>query len=431
MTASSFIRHLDRDELLMHLIHDRMGGYANCAWINTLEGECDLQRLSEAVNQLMPYTPMLNVVIGGDQDAYFAKPSQAIEPDIRSFTREHADSWQAIAEDQINELFQSEAGPLWRLVVVHAHGDIAWELMFVSHHSISDGFSATRFLHQLIQTYAQGVVDVPTLQSSGAFPAPVDDFLPASQKGFWGYLSLAAYLFRAIVKALQLQPEKLPLKGDPQHNRSGLIHARLSAQKLNKLKQQAKNKGANLHGALLAAQMLAAKPFLIHTKPTMGAVTTVNLRPRLSADAEKDLALRVGTLFHCEKLDNDIEFWQLAQQLHDDVKTQIQRGHDQSVGRIALWQVKQMIKKYSAAMNLVQLANVGVSQVADEYPGLKVTAAHGVQNFNGLEGVLTSLVITHQGSLMWNLSFVEPQFTRAQAQTYLDNVFKQIDLALV
>jgi NRPS condensation-like uncharacterized protein len=271
--------------------------------------------LQQALKVLQARHPLLRVriVIEGRSNARFiSDPAPAIP--IR-LAQSVSGEWTNEAEHELNLRFNTERAPLIRCVLIQ-HDKEQNTVLLVFHHAIGDGLSGAYLLKDLFSA-ADAILrgkkpSLPPMEPRQAMEA----YFPNWVKKAKGRLVHLGFITKYI--GLELKRERpARLKRDgwaPFKKRSVHIHSlRIKGPVLKKLHQRAKQYQTTVHGAMLAAMILATARDLDLKQPRLFSVgSPVNLRKHLHPPIEDDVEFLVAMGFSTNSAKRDSDFWHLA-----------------------------------------------------------------------------------------------------------------------
>ena len=271
--------------------------------------------LHQALDNLQVRHPLLRVRIvrAGRKNANFISDSEAAIP-IRS-VQSVSGNWTVEAEHELNTRFKAERAPLMRCVLIQ-HDHELHTVLLVFHHAIGDGLSGSYLMRDLFSS-ADAIIcgenpSLPPMEPKQA----METYFPHWVKGAKGRLVHLGFITKYI--GLELKRERpARLKKDgwaPFEKRSVHIHAlNIQGSVLEKLHLRAKQNQTTLHGAMMAAMILAMARDLDLKHPGLFSVgSPVNLRKHLQPMIGDDVGFFVAMGFSTNSATRDTSFWPLA-----------------------------------------------------------------------------------------------------------------------
>jgi Phthiocerol/phthiodiolone dimycocerosyl transferase C-terminus/Condensation domain len=237
--------------------------------------------------------------------------------------------WTREAEKDLNAIFSTRMGPLVRATLVRHDTDSSTALL-TFHHSIGDGMSGAYLMRDLIGSAALASTDedpgLPLLEPT----KELDTYFPPWARGFSGRWKNMAFGVRTFAPMLYWGRPTVPVfdRKAPFEQRKACILARtLSPETVGALHETARTNGTTLHGALLAAQVLAiARDRGLTEKRPFFVGSPVNLRSRLTPPVEEDVGFFVTMGVSINRCNADSEFWPLAREIRQSLWNCVERG---------------------------------------------------------------------------------------------------------
>jgi len=232
-----------------------------------------------ALNQLQRRHPLLNASIyqADDGTLYFRKGQlDAIQLMVCFETRE--DQWQEQAIVELTKQFDSAQAPLFRAVLII--GEDRCTIVLSAHHAIADGKSVAFLLRDLVDAASGTVLSRSTLQpSQDSLLAPIAASIPAKVPG-----------------GESAGPAPRPIKYQPVDAASAKISAvRLSKEDSDALVQEARKQKTTVHGAIVAASVLAGRSISAEwRKHPVRVFSPIAIRQLINIQDETMIALSAG-----------------------------------------------------------------------------------------------------------------------------------------
>lgn len=244
------------------------------------------------------------------------------------------DVWTPWVEAELNRPFLNGEGPLVRCAQLTARSNRRACLVLSLHHAITDGRAAATLVKRLVDFMAglrKGEGGIALEPPVPVQPPAMHSIFPAAFR--WeanpGALrKMASTLLREA--AATGYPDPLPwirperdMRRQPRHRRFRLEEADFA-----RLRHQIKTESASLYGALCAAQLLAQYR-LLNTRDTVRLflTTPVDLRQQLdSLVGTSPTQLYAANLYSIYAVNATTSFWQLARDIMDRTKMQMERG---------------------------------------------------------------------------------------------------------
>ncbi len=271
--------------------------------------------LRQALVALQARHPLLRVRIvrAGRNNAKFISDTAATIP-IRS-VQSAFDQWSIEAEHELNTRFIKGEAPLLRCVLIQ-HETEHHTVLLVFHHAIGDGLSGAYLMRDLFSA-ADAILsgEKPSLPPKEPKQA-MEAYFPNWVKRAKGRLEHLGFIANYIALELKCErPARLKRDGSaPFGKRTANIHAlQIHGSVLEKLHLLAKQNQTTVHGAMLAALILAMAQDLDLKKTGLFSVgSPVNLRKHLQPQIKDDVGFFVAMGFSTNAAKRDTSFWPLA-----------------------------------------------------------------------------------------------------------------------
>jgi NRPS condensation-like uncharacterized protein len=324
MKPSTVDRPLDLAEHFFWLA-DRVSSL-NFVMFAELDGELDPLALRGALDRAQRAHPLLRVrIVAGDGVPRFV-PAEG-QPIPLQAIQVAADAWQAPIERELRVAFRTGEAPLMRCTYAALPNGKQSVLALTFHHAIADGRSGAALLRRILGDVLAGVQP-----ASGADPVnpPLHELFPPAYR--WDdHPDAAEAVYEQQMALLARHGPVLPmpwLQGPPAPLRPGFERVVLESDATDALVRQCRSKGATVHGAIGAAELLALHR--LWGRP--GARTwllshPVDLRGHLARAVPPDcLGLYISVLSSPHQVDDDSDFWALAREVTADLRLQLTRG---------------------------------------------------------------------------------------------------------
>jgi hypothetical protein len=236
---------------------------------------------------------------------------------------------------------------------------------------------------------------------------------------------MKAFLFRTLRDQVRL-PVRLKTDRDAPlaERKNGIEHRTLDAATTDALSLRCREHGTTVHGALVAAMVLAAGDDLGRAA-TLGCFSAVNLRADLTERLEGEAGNYISqvTTFHRA----GSPFWPLAEEARDRIAhAKATDEHHVTMPNMGMFIPSGKNPGLVLARRLTRLSpaaigvtNVGLIHLHREYGALTVDAVNVCVGMSAI-GRLASAVGTFAGRLAMNVIFVEPLVSRARAALVAD-----------
>ncbi len=242
------------------------------------------------------------------------------------------ENWVEEAEQEREEPFPRDAGPLCRCVLLR-HGDDQATLLLTISHIIGDGISGL-FLVRTILRVAGALCEGRQVELSGSPQAvSLDDRLPRWTRGAAGIGKSLGHRISEIFCRWKLgAAEQMPTDAiAPMHQRRcRLLPLELDPEQTRLLRDAIRNTRSSLYGVLAAAQLRSiAQEFTDREAITLSLVTGTSLRARLEPQvARHDLGLFASIVESRHRVHRGGSLWSLAAEVTGTVQNKVTSGID-------------------------------------------------------------------------------------------------------
>jgi NRPS condensation-like uncharacterized protein len=239
------------------------------------------------------------------------------------------DGWIKEVENELHERFPVQEGPLVRCTLIrHAREDNT--ILMAFHHAIGDGISGSFLMRDLFQAMALAssgkACELPPLEPKREMNA----YFPEWAQGFSGRWRVSKFAGRLLGEMLHHGKPTLPnfdQTAPPKERRARIVPRQLDPDFIDRLHKRAHEEGTTLHGALLAAQILAIAQDRNDTKEHFYLIASpVNLRKRLTPPVGEDVGFFVTIGVSVNMARPDTEFWPLAKTVRGSLWQCVEAG---------------------------------------------------------------------------------------------------------
>ncbi len=237
--------------------------------------------------------------------------------------------WVDAAENELHQAFPVDKGPLARCTLVRHAGDEATVLL-AFHHSIGDAMSGSFLMRDLFQAAALAsagkACELPPLKPKQEMNAYFPDWA-VGKSGRWRSLKFGGRMYAAALRYGRPTLPRLDEKARPKARQARIVAHQLDPDMVDRLHERARKAGTTLHGAMLAAQILAIAQDRQESKERPYFVgSPVNLRKRLHPPVGEDVGFFVTIAASVNMAGPRTLFWPLAKAVRDGVWYSVERG---------------------------------------------------------------------------------------------------------
>lgn len=298
-----------------------------------IEGPLEEALLQSALAVVQRENPVLRtrIIIDRDDRPHFKPVSIQERPLVLETCGLR--NWRRQIDAQLMKAFDPEVEPLARFLWFRGKGKNSVVAM-VFHHSIADGKSGACVLLDVLRR-ASGDTSPPTLKAAQPSSQQLD--MASSRKPVENKLKELRFWLDTGKKVLKF-PEQLP--GYDMEARPGRkIHSipfTLAKKPSTALTAICRKQKTTIHGALGAAMLLAINAEFEREKPRNLALNSLaDLRGVLNGGlTEQDLGLYITTLTTIHKLDTKPNFWRLAREIPEELRSIVNSGDANAINGI-------------------------------------------------------------------------------------------------
>ena len=411
-----------------------------------VQGVLNEKIMRRALNAIQARHPLLRVRIERDgwSNLRFC-PDRVPEIPLR-VADAPAEDWTGEAEKDLNAIFPTSVGPLLRATLVRHDTDSSTALL-TFHHSIGDGMSGAYLMRDLVASAALAVRGEDPGLPPLAPTKELETYFPPWARGFSGRLKNMAFGVRTFAPMLYWGRPTVPVfdQKAPFEERKACILARtLSTETVGALHETARTYGTTLHGALLAAQVLAiARDRGLKKKRPFFVGSPVNLRSHLTPPVGEDVGFFVTMGVSINRCKADSEFWPLAREIRQSLWNCVERGdpfvfsyQQKDLSRIsALTGIGPLgVKTYAALSSRLSAGGLGFSNIG-RVPIEEVMDPFKIESLGfAASGSTFSPFVTFGATIesltTWNFVGMEPLMGREHTQRIADLAVKILKEAI-
>lgn len=294
-----------------------------------ITGPIQEELLRQSLDAVQTRHPMLRVCVERDGWNSLSFKTRSVQGIPLRTVEEPPDAWITQAEKELHEELRVHAGPLVRCTLV-CHSLEDHTVLIAFHHSIGDALSGSFLMRDLTQAMALAYSG----EKCELLPLPpkreMNAYFPEWARGWKGRWLYVKFGGRMLGEAMRYGKPVLPKfdqKAPPKARRARIIAQELDPDFINRLHERARAQHTTLHGALLAAQILAIahdrqdtreKPYLIGSP--------VNLRKRLHPPVGEDVGFFVTIGASAILAKPDTAFWPLAKAAREELWECVEMG---------------------------------------------------------------------------------------------------------
>jgi len=349
--------------------------------------------------------------------------------------------WIEEAEQELQEPLPAQQGPLARCTLVR-HGVKDQTVLLAFHHAIGDAISGSFLMRDLFRAAALAAEGSPCELPALAPKRETNAYFPdwaLGLRGRWRSLRFAGRMLGATLRHGRPAVPRFDEKAPPRKRRARIVPRRLDPAWIRRLHERAQAEGTTLHGALLAAQILA----VARDRGDAGARlyltgSPVNLRKRLNPPVEEDVGFFVTVGASLNLVEPETPFWPLAIAARRSLWNCVERGEpfvygvqhrdlcrmNALLGRRAVARVAE-----SWAFGGLTLSNIGRVPLED-LPGPFIIEDLGFAASLSCLSPLAAFAATTERRSTWNFVGMEPLLTKAHTEKIADSALKILSAAV-
>jgi len=248
--------------------------------------------------------------------------------------------------------------------------------------------------------------------------------------GRWRNMKFAGRIFGAVLRHGKPAIPKFDGKAPPKARRARIVTHRLDPEFINQLHRRAREEDTTLHGAMLAAQIIAIAHDREDTKERPYLIgSPVNLRKWLNPAVGEDVGVfnAFGASINLAMPDTD--FWSLAKAVRESLWNCVERGDpfayviqhkDLSIitALLGLGPFGRMVYSRIAASTTfggLGFSNIGKVAIENHHGPFTIEALGFVASLSSI-GNLSAFAATINRQSTWNFVGMEPQLTKEHTE---------------
>ncbi len=372
--------------------------------------------------------PLLKMRIVSDKGRYFFVSDSTPEIAMEILQRKNADHWISACEDELNQKFDIERGPLIRCRYLYSdtqpkEGDI----IITCHHSIIDATSVLLIVHELLSlcvNYQRG--EHPLNGSPLALLQSQEVYFPSPFKRIVRKNRIFRFILRQIRDEISYRIKIRGRRKSQVHPRARccILSLQLPPEHTHKLIRQSRQKRVSLNSCLSAAMILSVVRNLYDNQDLpVRHFTFADLRSYLKPPVPKN---NLGSYHSMVRLTITVKknqsFWELAQFIHHQVYEVSRKGEKFIQPLLSARMMRMFIRSQKKRMATTALSYPGVAKIFPDYGRIQVRALHGfVSNFPiGPEYAATARIF--KGRLWLDNLYLDADMDQQKAWTIANEI---------
>jgi len=400
----------------------------NAVAVLRLAGSPEPELVQRSLLALQDRHPMLKMRIRKYKSRYLFDSEGAPEIRLSVQNRDEEDRWQSACEEELNEKFVIDPGPLFRCRYLYSDrspGEA--DIVLTFHHAIIDATSIECLSRELLTLCDSFRVGAP-LPNYAPLPLlkPEEDYFPAAFKGFSRKTRIMRFMSKAMGEEMGYRRNMRGKRKPPIHEkaRCRILPLQLSPEHTDKLVRQSRRQKVTLNSCLSAAMMVSVVRNLYDNQDLpVRYFIFADLRPYLKPPVEGN---NLGSFHAMMRLSipvsRDQDFWDLARRVNQQVYMASKTGEKFIQPLLSTKMMRMFIRLKNIRMGTTALSYPGVFNIEPVYGETKVRAVHGfVSNFPiGPEFTATARIFDR--ALWLDCVYLDSDMDRSKARSIADEM---------
>ena len=390
-----------------------------------IEGDLDDGHLQQAIAHLQRRHPMLSARIV--QDPAGACRFDFEDPAPVSLERDPR-PWRQVFEDLLHHRFESETGPLWRLLRPE-EPDV---LVAAFHHASEDGLSTLTFFRELLGA-CRALAHDEDLPDPGRAPV-----LPTVEARLGGRLTWRVklrFLFREAARRL-VRPQMLIEAEAPVEARRTRFEGRTLGQEvIGALVDRCRQEQTTVQGILSAAMLMAAAARCTGDPAWLSCDANVDLRRLCDPPiAPEHIGMCIGSVSWMFRVGAGTGIWALAREVRGRLVQMIARGDPRDNMLLIDWAgfepswIARGASRGSGRQQSVFVSNLGRSDLSGEATP-RVVRMHYSIGQHGMGACFWVGAVSLGGRLDLSFVWAEPMVGAQTARGFVEEVVGLLEAA--
>jgi len=405
-----------------------------------VEGHLSVDLFRPALNAIQARHPLLNVcIVRAGWNTLKFKASGVPEIPLRLSQCPSAE-WTVEAEKELHGAFPVDQGPLVRCAWLQ-HGPGESTVLLAFHHAIGDAISGTFLLRDLIEALAMVEKGRKPFLEPLEPKQAMNAYFPAWAKKFsarWRYYKFVGRLLGATIRWGQPTLPEFDRKVPACERRARIVAHQIAPSVVERLHEKAHREKTTLHGAFLAAQVLAIANDLQKPEKLLYLIgSPVNLRKKLIPPIGQDIGHFVTIGGSLNRADPSTEFWPLAREIRASLWNCVERGEpfvyplqhkDLSAITALMGLTSWGIRAYSRIAGMLNmgglaLSNIGKVEIETIQEPFKIESLGFAASGSGLSPLI-SFAATIERQSTWNFVGMEPLLSKSHTERIADSAME-------
>ncbi len=397
-----------------------------------VRGDLSIDIFRPALKAIQARHPLLNVrIVRTGWNALWFKASGVPDIPLR-VTQCPSTQWTVEAEKELHEAFPVDRGPLVRCTLVQ-HGPCESTILLAFHHAIGDALSGTYLLRDLLEALAVAKEGREPFLEPLAPKEEMNAYFPAWAQRVsarWLYYKFVGRLLGAVLRWGRPASPEFDRKVPARERRARIVAHQIAPEVVERLHEKARLENTTLHGALLAAQVLAIARDLQKPKKLLYLIgSPVNLRKQLFPPIGQDVGYFVTIGASLTRAGPTTGFWPLAREIRASLWHCVERGEpfvyplqhtDLSAVTALMGLTSWGIRIYGCLAGVLNmgglaLSNIGKVEIETFQESFKLESLGFAASGSGISPLISFAATIDQQST-WNFMGMEPVLSKSHTE---------------
>jgi len=313
--------------------------------------------------------------------------------------------WRAIAEQEMAFRYDHETGPLLRATYLYKDG--YGDLILNVHHTIMDAVSGMNLLDEFIQLCSGAVANLAALEPADA----LETRFPSRYQGLWRVFNVAGYALTQMGDMLNFMWRTRGKRIPPMHlGGQGRIATLILPENLvDALARQGRRQGVTLNSLMNAALVLAVNRHLYAGESLpMQTFSFADLRPYTEPPTgPEQLANYISMLRFTVDVSRDVDFWDLARELHAKIYRALKKGDKFNAALMSESLMKMFTHMKSMRLGATALNYGGIVPLKTQYADIQLVGLHGFVSGFDLGPEMASQARLFNDQVWWDFIYLD------------------------
>ncbi len=391
------------------------------------------EQLESAANLLLNRHPILNACILHEKNSFFFQFNLVKKIKVNQIHRRDKNTWQKVAEEQLNTPFDSSDNALMRLHYVLGKNESGKndsgksEIIVTFHHVVIDAASGSYLVDELLTLCAK---EKPEFENNKQKPddltPPAEFFFPSSYQGVRRKFNNLIYMMRMMKDELSYRLQTINTPKAPIHpsGHGKIITMVLSKETTTLLWKQAKKTRITIKNIFDAALLMVIhKHLYARTSMPLRFFTFADLRPFLKPPLTPG---KIGSYFsmlrYTTKMTKNQSLTELASRIQKQVYTSLKRGdkfaaHLQSPGIM-----KALLRFKSFRMGNTAVSYIGQVNIQPSYGNITINHMHVFTSNFVLGPEYTAQTRLFQDRFYWDIVYLDSDMDENKATIIAEEI---------